>query len=37
MAEAEYARQEAFQEAARRGRAEKDAIDSIQRVKLMSF
>lgn len=34
MAEAENARREAFQEAERCGKAKKDAIDAMRRVKL---
>lgn len=37
MSEAENAKQEAFQEALRRRRAEKDAVDAIRRVKFISF
>lgn len=33
MAEAENSRREAFEEALRRGKAEKDAIEAIRRVK----
>lgn len=36
MAEAENAKREAFQEGIRRGKAEKDAIDAIRRVKFVS-
>ena len=34
MAEAENARREVFQEADRRGKAEKDAIEAMRRVNL---
>lgn len=37
MAEAETSRQEAFEEALRLGKAEKDAIESIHRVKFWAF
>lgn len=35
MAEAENAKREAFEEALRRGKAEKDVIDAMRRVKLV--
>lgn len=37
MAEAENSRREAFEEALRRGKAEKDAIESIRRVNFWAF